>query len=164
MAGDDVAASFTYGSAMWVCGGGRPAAPSRRCRPGKGLTDNFISSHPHGTYTMTGNGAANLGCEPLERYPRVRRIASGTSNPWQSSRFAGNAAAITASLRRPLEKRRAEVAPWRNATRPIFDISAALTSSVKIANPSTHADADYIFFQFKDRISSTMSLTLNEET
>lgn len=76
---------------------------------GKELTDNFISnftilwSH-HGTYTMTGNGVANLACELLEQYPRVRQIASGTSNPWQSSRFAGNAAAITASLRRPLEK------------------------------------------------------------
>jgi hypothetical protein len=37
--------------------------------------------NPHATYTMTGNGAANPGCELLEWYPRVRQIASGASNP-----------------------------------------------------------------------------------
>ena len=38
---------------------------------------------PNGASIVTGNVAANLGS--LDRHPRVRQIASGTSNPWQSS-------------------------------------------------------------------------------
>jgi hypothetical protein len=111
-----------------------PAAPSRRCRAGKRFADNFISKFsepldPNPQWRKhRGNVAANLGS--LDRHPRVRQIASGTSNPWQSSPFHKGTRQHHRQFTGTARERRAEVAPWRNATRPVFDISAALTPTL----------------------------------
>src|SRR5256885_1191895 len=100
-----------------------------------------------------------VGCELLERYP------SGTSNPWQSSRFAGNTAATTASHPVYGDRSRKEEPKLLCGGMPLV---RSLTS---LQRPHLrwellifpHALMPVVY-SFKDHISLTMRLILNDET